>query len=422
MLANGRRKSTMVGRIRIGDRVAIKEGKNKGDPVPRKADQFILTSNNALVLEAASRIYGGQVQDWIIPKEWQGKGTAPDHKYRLYTTSDLLKVVFRPARVMDTTREQWDGGWCVRRCDGAHILFDAYDRTKHGTACLCPADDYERTQLAKTKGGKACLEISRIEVQIWDLPYGYWRVDTKGTNGPAEIRDLQDFLAEVGMMHRPLEAFLRLEQSTSRVIERNRDGEPEKKTHKYGRVVIEPIYTAAQLAQLAAPPPRLLLSEAASAAVAADDLYGDHAGDVFRVTAPTPRSPMPPRLQELLAQHDVEQAPFLAWCARQLHATSPEAFTNEDWQFALTAAERQAALRATPRKESQGPTPADVAGYAMVTLRAHAEDPLVPEAMRARIADLLAPGLVAATEKEATTLASAILAYLDTLQEEAATG
>lgn len=281
---------TEVGRIRIGDRVAIQSGRHKGDPRPHTLEHFRLTANNPQVLEAAALLYGGTVSDWTIPPEWAGKGTPPEHTYQLYTTSNVLRVVVRASSLLDTTREQWEGGWCVRRCDGEHIFFDAYDKDMIGRTCTCPEDHAARKALAAD--GKACGEISRLLVQIYDLPYGYWRLDTKGYFGPAELRELQDYLRVMDLGHRPVEAMLRLEVRHARRIQ-----DDKRLTLEYPVVVLEPIYTAAQLALKGgqARGPLALLSEAERAIEAADVLYGpEAAGQAFTPVAHAVPPPLPP--------------------------------------------------------------------------------------------------------------------------------
>jgi DNA repair protein RadD len=248
-LVNAPRLAAEVGKIRIGDR--IENPHKPGEAIPHKLTKFAFTSNNPIVLRLVAERFGGTVEDWKVPATW--KGTPPDHKFRVYTEADVLPAIIRPSRVMDTTRERWEGGWCVRRCNSQCILMDAYNRDLVGMLARARRTTFERRDPAATRPGLSG-EISRIVVQIHGLPAGNWRVDTKAFYGPAGIRDLSDFLEECGRGTQPIPVMLRLQQNTARVIGPGKDRktgkmiEQAKLTHNYQQILIEPIWDAERLA------------------------------------------------------------------------------------------------------------------------------------------------------------------------------
>ena len=157
-----------VGKIRIGHQIPVpptnrqgKPNRRAGEPMAAPLKHFRLTSSSLSALEAAARLYGGEVRPWTIRPEWKNlpQMRPPDHRFELYTASDTLAVVIRADSLMETQYEQWEGAYCTRRCDGAFISFDGYGKLQ-GTECQCPADLTARKDLAKD--GKACLGISRI--------------------------------------------------------------------------------------------------------------------------------------------------------------------------------------------------------------------------------------------------------------------
>lgn len=416
MLVQAPRLVSEVGKIRIGDRIPIEKGANKGDPQPHKVTEFILTANNPLILNAAAQVYGGTVEEWVLPEAWKGKGTKPDHKYRLYTTSNILKIVFRASQLIDTTRERWEGAWCVRRCNGRTITFDGYDRSLIGRTCDCPEDHVARKELATR--GKACQEVSRIQVQIYDLPYGYWRLDTRGYFGPAEMRDLYDYLETCGLVAHPIEAMLRLETATARRIEKTRDGEQKKVTLHYAKVVIEPIYTAAQLAMKGAE----AVSGQKSLPENIADLYppGPATASTALMARPAAKSTAPHTLDEAEFSYRLETL----WQAAGLDEHAREArklrlverchgLIRPEW-YAQILTEQQAWVAARHAKagttseaaaapeDPQTPEPSTSppealaaspdeprVGLAWETIREHADNPKLPDDLRAQLVAVL---------------------------------
>lgn len=203
----------VLGRIRIGDRVKIESGQSKGKPRPRRLENFRLTSHNKYLLEQAARIYGGEPRKWEVPKEWEKSFKPEDDQWELYTTSNTLNVIIPTIRAVTTFYEQWRAGKCVRRCDPSTLEIISDEHSENvGKACMCPSNPEERHELARS--GKACLDVTRINVFLRDVPgFGLWRCDTTGFFGPSEVRGVMEFL-EIAGVTEMIPATLRLEQRT----------------------------------------------------------------------------------------------------------------------------------------------------------------------------------------------------------------
>ena len=281
------RRLNEAGKIRIGHQIPVpptnrqgKPNKRAGEPMPAPLEHFRLTSSSRAALEAAARLYGGEVRPWIIRQEWKNlpQMRPPDHRFELYTTSDTLHVVIRAESLMDTQYEQWDGAYCTRRCNGAFISFDGYGKLQ-GMECQCEPDLTVRKDLAKD--GRACLGISRICVMLEGLPLGQWRLDTRGEFGPMDVRGLQDLLEGCHLSTALLRATMRLEARTSHVMVQG-----EKLTHHYSLVVIEPGYTPEALLIESARAQQRQLTAADEHTKTADEHIADMWGDDQRGSLP----------------------------------------------------------------------------------------------------------------------------------------
>lgn len=285
-----------VGKIRIG---YLDEKATKGD-LRRKAETFILTSSNPTVLEQAAELYGGQVEKFTRPA--QAKGVPSDHTHRVFTTATQLKVMFRPRQVLDVSRQQYDGPFLIRSCNGETILYDGNDKTLIGQPCQCPEDDEERKALAAQ--GLACAERSRLNVQFWDLPFGTWQLVTSSENIPALLRDTQAFLREANLLGQPIAAWMVLEQATSRM---RREGKNQ--TFKYGLVTLQPVFTAAQLLEAGQQAQRPALTAGERAQAAIYDLTGNDAPvSVEPVTALMTRAEFWAELKQIWQEAQMSEA------------------------------------------------------------------------------------------------------------------
>lgn len=265
------KKMTELGRIRIGDREPNKGGKGTH---PHKLDVFRLTSPNSPLLHFAAGIYGGEVQPWTgegAPKDDHDRPT----QFELYTTVNALDVLIPTFSAVSLGFELWSAGGCQRRCTGEVLTHCPANEALVGTACTCPADDHERSELAKT--GKACARILRLNVILPDLPgMGSWRLETKGFYATAELMGTLDMLQMAGQEHSIIEAALRLEQRTVK-----RPGEGKNNTFRFVVPVLWPKFTPRQMLASAAQRGMLLMSPPAPTApkqlLAKNiaDLYGD---------------------------------------------------------------------------------------------------------------------------------------------------
>lgn len=182
-----------LGRVRLGDQKGTKGSQ-------RKLDKFRLTSHSQLLLEAAAKLWGGEVQEW--------EGAPDEGTWELYTQTDQLPVLFppvysqrdgTPTAPFSQTYELWSGGGCVRRCDGLHELLS-------DSPCQC---DPEK---------RACEIYTRVRFMLPDIPeIGTWRMDTQGFNAAMEIPATLDFLAQSATRGGMVPATLRLEQRSSKV-------------------------------------------------------------------------------------------------------------------------------------------------------------------------------------------------------------
>lgn len=236
------RSVTHIGTIRIGKRVPITGGQHAGQPRPERLKHFRITSNSRAALELVARHYGGAVQAWTVPDEWRDFGAAPTHSWEVFTTSEVLNILFHPDGVMDTSWEEWQGGLCALRCNGQFIVKDGTGKGRKGEPCRCPSDPQERKRLAAKKPPEACEEISRIAVFLEGVPALLWRMSTKGFYAPAELRGLQDIMRACEVADMLVRAQMRLEWRTDKKLE---DGKPA--TLIYPVVVIEPRQSADEL-------------------------------------------------------------------------------------------------------------------------------------------------------------------------------
>lgn len=345
---------TEIGRIRLGNRVAIKSGRHAGEPVPARLKHFRLTSNSKAAMEVCARRYGGAVQAWTIPPEWKDQVPPPDHTWELFTTSDTLDILFHPGGVMRTSWEEWQAGYCVLRCNGRFIEKDGTGQ-RVGEPCHCPDDPHERKALAMLKPPQACEEISRIAVFLEGVPLGQWRLDTKGFYAPAEIRGLQDIMAACEVSDMLVRAQLRLEWRTDKKMEA---GKPS--TLIYPVVVIEPRQSADELLAIGEAYRQRQLHPATEPKQLAQhiaDLYGDPhdqpAGEdgaeyLAQIEA------------AILAQPGGDLERWYGWAEKRF-AKARTAFSVEDYQAFLAAVRAAAQRRPTspppPAKAMLSPKP-----------------------------------------------------------------
>ncbi|HEY5870361.1 MAG TPA: hypothetical protein VI542_33140 [Candidatus Tectomicrobia bacterium] len=298
MLRTLPKKLPELGRIRIGMREVNKNGRGSH---PAKIENFRLTSPNPSLLHFAASAYGGDVHPWV------GEGAPVDeHKrptqHELYTNVNTLDVLIPTFSAVSISFEVWSGGGCQRRCSGEFVTHCATNEGLVGAECVCPADDLERMELAKT--GKACARILRLNVLLPDMPgMGVWRLETKGYYATAELMGTLEMLQMSGQEHSIIEASLRLEQ---RIIKRPGTGEG-KGTMRFAVPVLWPKFTPRQMLSAAAERGTLLMTPAPQRVPQAT-LIAELAGGME-----SDDDPLVERVNVLLAEQGVSVEERKAW-------------------------------------------------------------------------------------------------------------
>jgi hypothetical protein len=210
------RRSVQLGEIRMGTSVAV-PGKDYRRPV--RLETFRFTTASEQIAEAVAAKYGGTVAPWT-----QRKG-----RWEVTTDRTALDVWVPPrGEAVDANMELWDGPKCLRRCDGI-------TERRSGAPCLCPQPDDpsdpvsiqrardERKRLAVMRPARACKPLTRINVNISDLPglTGVFRLNTGSENAAVETADSGDAMAIAREGGVYLPAVLRIEWRV-----READGSP----------------------------------------------------------------------------------------------------------------------------------------------------------------------------------------------------
>ncbi|PZG19918.1 recombination directionality factor [Nonomuraea aridisoli] len=154
------------GHIRIGDSVPHGNGVR-----PRKLFTFRFSSPSRPMIEAAADLYGGTVTEM----------TRGMDKWQVVTAADEIPVLL-PRAPLTQWLEQWDGPYCLRRCDGATI------EQKSGRPCLC-----------KAEGRLRCSIKTRLSVYPQDLPsLGTWLLVTEGLNAAEDLPNRAAMVEKIG--------------------------------------------------------------------------------------------------------------------------------------------------------------------------------------------------------------------------------
>lgn len=178
-----------IGSLRMG----FSEPKN-GGKIPKKSQNWILTSNDENALRVAAQEFGGEVQPW--PDE------AARHSHRLITKMAELPVMISPSPATQSY-ELWQGGECKRRCNGG------YDRLNE-CPCQCPSDPKIRAAQAAT--GKACKLTTRCGFILPSVPdLGVWRLETHGYYAAVELPQTTDFLGAMAAQGAKIPAVIAIE-------------------------------------------------------------------------------------------------------------------------------------------------------------------------------------------------------------------
>jgi hypothetical protein len=189
-LIDSQRRMAEVGRIRLGRKVAMSGGRTR----PEKLAKFRLTSRDRTRLDAAARLYGGDVTEW--EGEWE-----------LYTAADAIPIAVVPGQAISRHYELWGKKdradkspvVCLRRCDGNY-------EAKSDGPCICAGEEE-----------MACKPTTRLSVLLTDVPgLGVWRLESHGWNASAELAGTVELLELLVAAGRPIRARLRLDRRESR--------------------------------------------------------------------------------------------------------------------------------------------------------------------------------------------------------------
>ena len=170
------RRMVEAGRIRAGD---------KGDKgQPQKLANWRLTSKDRVRLQAAAKLWGGEVKEWV---DRAGE-------FELYTETDTLPIMVGPETQASLWYELYSAGGVQRRCEGnTEMISDS--------PCLCNEDE------------RQCKPSLRFGVLLPDLVgIGSWLVISHGYNAAREIPGTLNVLSQLTSQGLLLPARLRLEQ------------------------------------------------------------------------------------------------------------------------------------------------------------------------------------------------------------------
>ena len=170
------RRHAELGRIRLGVKTPISNGKTR----PEKLDRFRFTSPSRPLIDAIAALYGGTARPW----DNDGK---PEHEVITDATS-LPVIVVKGG--LSQWMEAWSGGGCIHRCDGErNVLTDA------------PCDLEEQVRIGRdTVNPHAVAKpTTRLSVMLRDVEsLGVWRLESHGWNAAAEIPAMAELAMYVG--------------------------------------------------------------------------------------------------------------------------------------------------------------------------------------------------------------------------------
>jgi hypothetical protein len=164
-LVDEQRRLRERGRIRIGYSTTNERGKK----IPHKLDRFRFTSVDRATIEQVAAVYGGQA------KPWKDGGRS---EWEVVTDATELAVVFITGGVsFSQSREQWQGGFLVRMCDGETAHVPARAGRFRTEPCSCDLD-----------GEPVCKKTTHLGLILPHLPgLGVWRLVTHGQNAAEEL-------------------------------------------------------------------------------------------------------------------------------------------------------------------------------------------------------------------------------------------
>ena len=168
-----------VGRIRCGEQRKTQGGK----AYPAGRDTFRFTSADRIKLDTLCAVHGGTV------KPWEGHRGMWEYDSKC----SQLKCLVAPGDSISQVYEQWSGGGCTHRCDGAqcHRVVikkngkqdakgnDLYDVEEFDEGCSC--DPYGAGPDEMPSSERACNLTTRLKVMLPDTKdLGLWRLESHG--------------------------------------------------------------------------------------------------------------------------------------------------------------------------------------------------------------------------------------------------
>ena len=170
-----RRRERVLGHIRMGDR----GGTNNA---PRKLETFRLTSPDEEIIQAISRVYGGDVSRW-------------NDEFQVTIGQKKLHVLIPPVDAYSLSWTLWTGpGKQERLCDGETMGIKDFKRTfRDRPPCICPEDEFE----------KACKPHIRARFILDNLGIqrdGLWVLDSHGFNAVGELPVTMDKLMGISAL------------------------------------------------------------------------------------------------------------------------------------------------------------------------------------------------------------------------------
>lgn len=141
MMLDVQRRQRILYKIRAGDKQPDKNGKLRPSLL---CGQLRVTSETPEIVDAFADVYGGERSRW--EQAWQ-----------VYLPVSALPVVLLPGQALSQFWEAWDGGGCLRRCDGV-------TETLSGGPCSCPSS------IPVRMGARdACRPTTRLSVVCPDV-------------------------------------------------------------------------------------------------------------------------------------------------------------------------------------------------------------------------------------------------------------
>lgn len=179
-----------LGRLRAGEVREITTKGKKTTTVPAKLEHWRMTSPFRNLIEAAAKLYGGEVEEWA--------GAPTEHAQWQVTTETADLEVLVPPQDVDVMYELWSGGGRSRLCDG-HV------EQISDEPCMCdPAQ-------------RSCKPRTQLVVLLPSLPdLGHWRLVTQSVFAAMEIPATMQLLRQVHERAIFAHATLSLEQRTTK--------------------------------------------------------------------------------------------------------------------------------------------------------------------------------------------------------------